>query len=220
MPGRIIAIGDIHGYADALEALLAAIEPQADDTLIPLGDYVDRGPDSPRVIEMLIALAGRCQLVPLLGNHDEMLIDLHHGSSGLKDWLSWGGKETLQGYRCKHPRKVPTAHIDFLRQCVTYHEIETHFFVHARYDPELPLDWQPSNLLRWASLRPDPPGPHCSGKIAIVGHTAQRDGKVLDLGHLKCIDTACYAGGWLTALDVLSNQVWQADAKGRLREKG
>ena len=79
MPGRIIAIGDIHGYSAALAALLEAIAPRAEDTIVTLGDYVDRGPDSPGALDQLIALAARCRLVPLLGNHDEMLLYLHHG---------------------------------------------------------------------------------------------------------------------------------------------
>jgi serine/threonine protein phosphatase 1 len=50
-----------------------------------------------------------------------------------------------------------------------------------------------------------------------VGHTTQRSGEILDLGFLKCIDTNCYRGGWLTALEVRTGQVWQADAAGKLR---
>jgi serine/threonine protein phosphatase 1 len=70
---------------------------------------------------------------------------------------------------------------------------------------------------RWLSLRDWVPPPHVSGKTAIVGHTAQRSGEILDLGYLKCIDTWCYGGGWLTALEVNTGQVWQADAQGNLR---
>ncbi len=219
MSGRIIAIGDIHGYAEALAALIDVVRPEADDTVVPVGDYVDRGPDSPRVLDDLIALAARCRLIPLLGNHDEMLLDLYHGEAGLEDWLSWGGEETLQAYGCSHPCQIPERHIEFLEACVTYHETERHFFVHASYDPELPLDSQEPDMLRWASIRSRPPGPHISGKIAIVGHTVQRDGRILDLGYLKCIDTGCYCGGWLTALDVQTGQVWQADAEGRMNDE-
>jgi serine/threonine protein phosphatase 1 len=216
MPGRIIAIGDIHGYGTALAALLEAIKPRAEDTLVALGDYVDRGPEVPRVIDAMIALADRCRLVPLLGNHDEMVLELYHGGPAFDEWVNWGGQETLLAYGCAHPREIPARHIEFLEDCVTYHETERHLFVHASYDPELPLEWQAPHWLRWASIRPDPPGPHRSGKIAIVGHTVQRDGRVLDLGHLICIDTGLYCGGWLTALDVATGTVWQADAAGRL----
>jgi serine/threonine protein phosphatase 1 len=74
------------------------------------------------------------------------------------------------------------------------------------------------SVLRWESLRNHQPGPHYSGKPAVVGHTAQKDGEILDLGHLKCIDTYCYGGYWLTALDVLSGRIWQADPGGQLRK--
>ncbi|MGQ9576300.1 MAG: metallophosphoesterase family protein [Thermoguttaceae bacterium] len=217
MPGRLIAIGDIHGFWDALAAILEAIQPQPEDTLIPLGDFVDRGPDSPRVLEEMLRLRQRCHLVPILGNHDELLLDLYHGAPGLEDWLSFGGKETLDSYGCLSPQDLPPEHIEFLEGCLTYHETAAHFFVHASYLPDLPLDWQPPEVLRWSSLHYQVPEPHMSGKTAIVGHTAQRDGRILDLGYLKCIDTGCYCGGWLTAMEIPSGRLWQADALGRMR---
>jgi hypothetical protein len=61
------------------------------------------------------------------------------------------------------------------------------------------------------------PGPHDSGKAVLVGHTSQKGGRILDLGHLKCIDTYCHGGGWLTALDVQTGEVWQADRQGNMR---
>ena len=71
--GRLLAIGDIHGCLPALETVLAAVSPRPNDTLVLLGDYVDRGPQSRGVIERLLALKEQCCLVPLLGNHDEMM---------------------------------------------------------------------------------------------------------------------------------------------------
>ena len=59
--------------------------------------------------------------------------------------------------------------------------------------------------------------PHCSGKVAVVGHTPQWSGEVLDLGFLVDIDTNCVRGGWLTALEVATGHVWQADRGGKLR---
>ena len=83
----------------------------------------------------------------------------------------------------------------------------------------MPLDRQTLQTLLWDKIRPTPPGPHCSGKTVIVGHTAQRNGEILDLGHLKCIDTCCYGEGYLTALDMQSGQIWQADKTGKMRNK-
>ena len=76
---------------------------------------------------------------------------------------------------------------------------------------------QPSEVLRWESLRDVIPGPHVSGKRAIVGHSSQKSGEVLNLGHLVCIDTYCYGGGWLTALDVHTDELWQVNRRGDLR---
>jgi serine/threonine protein phosphatase 1 len=90
--------------------------------------------------------------------------------------------------------------------------------VHASYDPGLPLEQQPGMLLFWSHILDDPPGPHVSGKKAIVGHTPQESHEIRDLGHLAIIDTFCVDGGWLTALDVNSEQVWQTDNFGNLRQ--
>src|SRR6185436_1096035 len=68
MRARTIAIGDIHGCTEALAAVLAAIKPAEKDTLVFLGDYVDRGPDSRGVIEQILSLETKCRVVPLLGN--------------------------------------------------------------------------------------------------------------------------------------------------------
>jgi len=218
MSDRIIAIGDIHGYRAALCALLDAIDPQPSDTIVALGDYVDRGPDSRGVIDELIALAGRCRLVPLLGNHDEMLLDICQGQPELiEEWLPYGGDATVASYG-RVPEDVPAEHIEFLRGCKSVYESPHHFFVHATYLADVPLERQPRETLLWSSLKVRTPGPHLSGKKAIVGHTAQKNGEILDLGYLICIDTCCYSDGWLTALEVETGQVWQADQLGRLRQ--
>jgi serine/threonine protein phosphatase 1 len=219
MPARLIAIGDIHGCSAALRTILDAIEPQSDDTIVTLGDYIDRGPDSRGVIDCLLQLQSSCNLVPLLGNHDEMLIDIYNGREDLLgDWLLFGGEATLSSYGTSKPEKIPQNHIEFLEDCLLYHETEKYIFLHATYDPALPLERQTVQMLLWNKIRPTPPGPHCSGKTVIVGHTAQRNGEILDLGYLKCIDTCCYGEGFLTALDMQSGQIWQADKTGRMRD--
>jgi serine/threonine protein phosphatase 1 len=220
MPARLIAIGDIHGCLAALRTILDAIAPGSDDTIVTLGDYIDRGPDSRGTIESLMHLQSSCRLVPLLGNHDVMLIDILNGQPDLlADWLQFGGSATLMSYGTSKPEKIPQDHIDFLENCPLYYETEKHIFLHGTYDPALPLDRQTLQTLLWAKIRPTPPGPHCSGKTAIVGHTAQRTGEILDLGHLMCIDTCCYGEGYLTALDLQSGQIWQADKTGKMRDK-
>lgn len=216
MPARTIAIGDIHGCSTALAALGQAIDPQRNDTIITLGDYVDRGIDSKGVLDQLIALADRCRLLPLLGNHDQMMLHARNGKDDFRFWLNCGGDSALDSYgSTSRLDLIPAAHFRFLERCISFFEIDTHFFVHANYKPDIPLDRQDDHTLRWLSLRDFVPSPHCSGKVAVVGHTPQPD--VLDLGHLICIDTGCCNGGWLTALDVTSGVKWQVDERGRYR---
>ena len=70
---RTIAIGDIHGCATALDRLLVEIQPTQKDTVIGIGDYVDRGMESARTIDMLISLVSNTKFVPLIGNHELMM---------------------------------------------------------------------------------------------------------------------------------------------------
>ena len=225
MTKRTIAIGDIHGCSAALAALVRAIEPTLLDTMVFLGDYIDRGPDSRGVLEQVIALAQRCTVVPLMGNHEEMLLAALEGTSALRFWLKFGGMEALASYGYRGGPElrpadlralIPAEHLQFTRKCRDYFETVRHLFVHAYYDPDRPLHEQHWAGLRWLSL-PSAPLPHCSGKVAIVGHTPQKSGEVLDLGYLKCIDTFCHSGGWLTALEVNTGTVWQADRAGEMR---
>lgn len=215
---RTIAIGDVHGCLPALETLLGAIRPQSDDTLIFLGDYIDRGPDSRGVIDRLIALQQECRLIPLLGNHDAMLLEIYDGQAQLYvDWLLFGGNATLESYETMRVARIPSNHIEFLRGCPLYYEMDRYFFLHGNYQAELSLAAQPRDTILWESLKLRLPGPHQSGKTAIVGHSSQKSGEILDLGYLKCIDTRCYDQGWLTALDVETGRVWQADKQGAPR---
>jgi serine/threonine protein phosphatase 1 len=226
MSERIIAIGDVHGCSKALASLIDAIQPTEADTLVFLGDFIDRGPDSRGVLEQVIALAERCTVVPLLGNHEEMLIAaVEGGQSEVRFWLKFGGAATLLSYGWRGGPEVrpadlrgliPRTHVEFVKGCRNYFTTVQHVFVHAYYDPDRPLQEQKWDGLRWATL-PPVPKPHCSGKVAIVGHSPQATGDILDLGCLKCIDTGCYSGGWLTALEIGTGKVWQANLAGEMR---
>ncbi len=217
---RVIAIGDIHGCLAALDAVLAEVKPGQGDLVVTLGDHIDRGPDSRGVIERLMGLREETELVSILGNHEEMLLtilDGHHYVLG--DWLAYGGLATLDSYETENPADIPEDHIEFFRSCVPVVELPSAFFVHACYLPKKPLAKQPAEVLRWESLRERIPKPHRSGKTCICGHTAQKSGKILNAGHLVCIDTWVYGEGCLTALDVYTGRIWQADQHGQLRTK-
>jgi serine/threonine protein phosphatase 1 len=179
---RTIAIADIHGCSHALASILRAIDPQPHDSVITLGDYCNRGMDSKGVLDTLIELSKRCRLIPILGNHDEMMLKAKTSRSAFRHFLEFGGIETLDSYGDSGQISlVPKEHFNFLESCLPWFENDTHFFTHGNYDPDLPLDQQDGRTLRWLSLRDSVPGPHCSGKIAVVGHTPQPE--VLNLGN-------------------------------------
>jgi serine/threonine protein phosphatase 1 len=215
MKPRTIAIGDIHGCSAALDALVEAIKPRPEDCIVTLGDYINRGPDSRGVIERLIELSGRCHLIPILGNHDQKLLEARSDVHSTT-WIGMGGIATLDSYGPgRDIRLIPD--FQFLEGCLDYFETDTHIFIHANYFPDIPMDEQEVGMLRWESLREMTPGSHFSGKTVIAGHTSQKNGEILDLGHVKVIDTYCHGGGWLTAMDVQTEEVWQADREGNMR---
>lgn len=218
MGGRLIAIGDIHGCSLALDALIDAIQPQPEDIIVTLGDYVDRGNDSKGVIDRLIALSSHCQLKPIYGNHEEMMLEVVRDNQPPFRWLQFGGVETLDSYGfCGDMEVIPASHREFLDNLLPYYEDETVFFVHANYNPKLPLDKQTPHALRWQKLTEIVPGPHANGKLAVLGHTHDRGGEIFTVRHLICLDTFCYGGGWLTAMEFPSGKLWQADQEGRMR---
>ena len=216
MLGRIIAIGDIHGCLAALDALMVAINPRPDDTIITLGDYVDRGPNPSGVIDRLLAMQQRCQLVPLLGNHDQVMLWVCEGRCELfSDWRLSGGDFTLKSYGGCIPDAVPPGHLDFLRNCRLIYEVEHHFFVHCGYEADKPLDNQDRyvNLL-WKLAQTSSPWPALLGEDCHRRTLSQKSGEILDLGYLKCIDTYCIGNGSLTALEVESDEFGRQTKRG------
>src|SRR5436190_5264772 len=156
---RVLAIGDIHGCLGALDDLLAWLKPTRDDLVVTLGDSVDRGPDTKGVLDRLIELKQKLNLVCLRGNHEQMMVEAYRGGrSEKKMWLGVGGVQTLGSYGVFPGRSgtlddIPAAHWDFLEDgLVDYHETERFIFVHATLYPDIPLDEQPGNALFWEFL--------------------------------------------------------------------
>jgi len=214
---RILAIGDIHGCYTAFDKLLDKVKLKSDDIIITLGDYVDRGPDSKKVIDRLIKLHKTGQLIALRGNHEVMMNEAGNNKLDLEYWLNAGGRETLVSYSKKaNLTSVPDEHWNFIKNvCVNYWETETHFFVHGNAAPNLPLNQQTEEYLFWRKFYQSQP--HFSGKVMVCGHTAQKDGLPFNLGYAICIDTWVYGKGWLTCLDVTTGKVWQTNQQGKLR---
>lgn len=203
--GRLIAVGDIHGHAAELRELLDLINPTKRDTVVTLGDYVNRGPDAKGVIDALIDLEATCNLVPILGNHDEMMLDARRSKAAEDRFRYEGGDQTLQSYSEDASLKsVPMTHWLFLERCQDSYATGIFVFTHANYCWYSALPDQPPSLLRWTSLNEAAPKPHVSGKTFIVGHTP---GPLRDLGFCRCVDTGCGFGGMLTAIDLKFNAV-------------
>jgi len=214
---RTIAIGDIHGCATALDRLLVEIQPTQKDTVVGIGDYVDRGMESARTIDVLIDLVSKTKFVPLIGNHELMMYHgLYGEKSDLEYWYQHGGNATVASYGGR-AENIPQHHLTFLSHCIRFYETDTHFFVHANYEPNIVLAEQPDEVVFWKHLKLSTPPPHVNGKIAVVGHTPQPEGNVLNLGHILAIDTYCYGDQWLSAVDVESGMIWQANNRGDLR---
>lgn len=217
---RYLAIGDIHGCYRAFDRLLGVVQPQPEDIIITLGDYLNKGPDSKAVIERLIQLSQTHQLIPLKGNHELQLLQArNHNFDGSVE-LQLLGIETLISYslpgRKTSLANIPDTHWYFLEHtCLNSWESPHHIFVHANLHPKLPLNQQPDYHLFWEKFKQ--PLPHYSGKTMIYAHTSQKNGKPIDLGHAICIDTWACGLGWLTCLDVYGGQIWQTNQQGKVQ---
>jgi len=142
----LYAIGDIHGCARTLDALLDRLADAAggtlgpSDTLVFVGDYVDRGPESPAVLDRMLELeaASMAKTGPhcvfLRGNHDQMMLDYAEGVGDPELWWINGGRTTLASYDARGDRQLPPEHLDFLRRTPLTAEGAGYAFVHAGLD--------------------------------------------------------------------------------------
>ncbi len=219
---RYLAIGDIHGCYDSLAALVDYVPIAPGDMVVTLGDYVNRGPKTREVIDWLVARQATGFLKALRGNHEVMMLRAREDNESRRVFFQVGGKATCISYGKPHrPAKleaIPAEHWSFLENTLPYFETETHIFVHANLYPEIPLEEQPELMLYWEKFEADWPQPaHCSGKTMVCGHTSQKSGKPLNVGHAVCLDTWAYGRGWLTCLDVATGIYWQANEQGETR---
>ncbi|ACK66180.1 metallophosphoesterase [Rippkaea orientalis PCC 8801] len=217
---RTLAISDIHGCSIALETLLETVHLTPKDTLITLGDYIDKGPDSKGVLDKLINLYKNYRLIPLKGNHEIKMLQARQSDPDECFWLEFGGRETLNSYsklgRKKTLANVPEEHWNFIQNlCVDYWQTDNHIFVHANLDPNLSLKRQSEYDLFWKKFNYQ--APHYSGKTMICGHTSQKNGKPINLGHRICLDTWVCGDGWLTCLELESGKIWQANQRGQIQ---
>lgn len=215
MAARTLVIGDIHGCDVALKTVLEKLCPDRNDTVVVLGDVVDRGPGSRQAVEQLLALGRRCQLILILGNHEEMMLNAATGGEWTEGWLRYGGQATLDSYGGAL-ENVPAEHWEFFKSGRDYWLTPRNLFVHANLEPGVVLEKQIPEWLRWTHLS-GLESPLLPGRRIICGHTPQKSGVPLVLPGWVCVDTFACGSGWLTALDVATNEYVQAQQSGTLR---
>jgi serine/threonine protein phosphatase 1 len=207
MSERFIAIGDIHGDARRLEALLSKLAPGS-RRLVFLGDYINRGPDSRRVMDLLCGIGSSLgdRAVFLAGNHELALLR-YLADHDLARFAAYGGIATIRSYGVRAPigdvaaafrAAVPTEHVNFLESLKASFEIGEVLLSHAGLAPSTPddrslaamADTSHPELFRAAVPRP-----------VVCGHYVQQSGVPLIHDQVICIDTGCgTASGPLTAL--------------------
>ena len=214
---RTLIIGDTHGCLSALETLGKYVVYAPDDTIVTLGDYVDRGPDSKGVIDYLRKLRKTHKLVTLKGNHELMMENARQSVQERYFWLMNGGEATLHSFHAPNLDHIGKKYWDFITSCQRYYETDNHICVHGGLDPTTPLEDQTDEFLFWHRILDTKP--HMSGKTLVCGHTPQKNGAPLVLDHAICIDTFSFGRrGWLTCLDLDSGTYWQANQAGHTRK--
>jgi len=226
---RVYAIGDVHGRLDLLKRLLGRIREDAAQakslrkSLVYLGDYVDRGPESKGVIDLLLSRPMKdagFEEIPLMGNHEDILLQFLADVRVGPHWFAYGGMATLESYGVRPPRlmaaeedlvraqrelaaKIPLAHLEFLRRMKLKHEEGDYLFVHAGLRPGVALDQQIGQDLMW--IRDEFLQSNADfGKLVVHGHTIAEEPQVK--ANRIGIDTGAYATGVLTALVLEGNE--------------
>ncbi|KQX19526.1 MULTISPECIES: metallophosphoesterase family protein [unclassified Sphingomonas] len=225
---RWYAIGDVHGCCDVLNTLIRVIDGDdeqrgaTDTRLLFLGDYIDRGPNSRGVIELMMKLdLGDDKVVFLMGNHEEVLLAAAEGNRRAAALFhKMGGRETLLSYGVSAQdydyadtsgivdmirAAIPRDHLEWLAGLRNAYRAGDYFFVHAGVRPGIPLDDQASSDLRW--IRGEflsHPASH--GPLVVHGHSMSPsiDERPNRIG----IDTGAYASGCLTALGIEGEERW------------
>ncbi len=216
---RIYAIGDVHGRADLLDRMLSRIDahiaahPAARPIHLLVGDYIDRGPASREVLDLLINCARWREMIFLRGNHETFIFEFLQNPAFYREWGKMGGIETLMSYGLKPPinadaatqkelasaldSALPQAHRNFLGSLTSSFSCGGFFFAHAGVRPGVPLNKQRDDDLLW--IRDDfLLYEEDFGKIVVHGHTPVRE---LDVRPNRInIDTGAYATGRLSCL--------------------
>jgi serine/threonine protein phosphatase 1 len=231
MPSQITqltyAIGDIHGYDDLFAQLLSEIRTDAEalgekPRIVLLGDYVDRGPSSRQVLDRILALeqAQWCDLVAVMGNHEDAIVRFLDEPESGEVWRTWGGAATLASYGVDMPfmandaatwqkvrdafaAAIDPAHLALLYRMPACYQSGDYLFVHAGVDPERPLAEQgPETFMyiRGAFLQ----AVRSCDLVVVHGHTPEKSPTNMDwrIG----VDTGIYFNGTLSCVRLKGTQ--------------
>lgn len=195
--GRIIGISDIHGEYEKLCRVLEKITPKKDDTIIFMGDYIDRGKKSREVVDKIIDMKTVCNCVYLTGSHEYAM--LHAKSDEYYNYLFWnyGGDATAESYGGFD--NIMKIHGDFFNSLKFYHIIGKYLFIHAGVKIGVPLEEQSEEDMVYIRSAFYTKPHHLPYKI-IFGHTEFDTPQVQE--DKICIDTGCgkYKNAPLTAI--------------------
>ena len=197
-PSRLIAVGDIHGDVFKLNCLLEQINLTKNDTLVFLGDYIDRGENSKEVVERLLMLSQNTKCIFLKGNHENILQNIikFKSKEAYAHWYLSEGDKTLNSYG--KFEEILKLHGDFFKNLQDYYLTDDYLFVHAGIRRGKDLNLQTLEDFLW--IRDDfIYKPHGLKQKIIFGHTPF-DNPYVDVDKIG-IDTGCgYDDGYLTAI--------------------
>ncbi|MDD2465310.1 MAG: metallophosphoesterase family protein [Desulfobulbus sp.] len=204
-------IGDIHGSSTALTNLLAKVLHKA-ETIVFLGDYVDRGPQSKEVVSTIISLQQKksLRIVPLMGNHDFLFLQFLSGRDA-SIFLQVGGLQTLASYGLSPSAElaeiaatVPEDHKIFFKSLPLWWQDQHAIYVHAGLQPGLHLSQQNSLWCLWAREKFFQSN-FDFGKPVVFGHTIFDEPFITP--YCIGIDTGAVCNGKLTALMLPSLEI-------------
>lgn len=211
---RIFAIGDIHGCASKLKGIMELIDINSkSDSLVFIGDYIDRGTDPRGVVDVVLELRESINKVTcLLGNHEYMLLNYLNDDSFRDIYLINGGGSTIASYGTVETNEgikinIPEAHMRFFKSLLPYYETDDYIFVHAGLRPNIPLKEQTIEDLIW--IRHEFIRSSCDfGKIVVFGHTPFAQ-PLIDSTKIG-IDTGAVYGGKLTCVQLPEVKIYQS----------
>lgn len=210
MYDRLAVVGDVHGDSARLKLMLAALQGRV-ARIVFVGDYVDRGPDSAGVLDILAATVADQSMAVLLlaGNHEAGLIR-YLETGDFVPYAAAGGMATIRSYvqvargnvHDQLRRSMPREHVALLRSLSTHLETESLLVSHAGFDPKMPMARTPETMVegRFGALLAGAELP-LPRPLVVCGHYIQRSKRPFNRGGFYCLDTGCGSiGGPLTAL--------------------